>query len=284
MSVKENFSNPGYLKTQQYNTSDKLSARIRLHQNYSTTDESPISGTFDLMLEYLPENAKILEVGTGRGDLWKENASRIPEGWDMTLTDLSAGMIADQKAYLGDLARVMNYEVVNAVDIPYADNSFDAVVANYMLYHVPDRVKAIAEIRRVLKPDGTLFATTNGANHMKLIFTIARDVSEITREETVVAETFSLQNGLAQLMQEFTDIRMIRFNNNLWIPEARPVLDYIASMSSIEGEAIIRQHETAMRENLNRMIVDKGGIFIEKETGVFIARGVYDNTETSSNN
>lgn len=275
MSVENNFNNPEHLKTQQYNTSDKLSARIRLHQNYSTTDESPISRTFDLMLEHLSQEAKILELGTGRGDLWKENAHRIPDDWDMTLTDLSAGMIADQKAYLGDLARVMNYEVVNAVDIPYADNSFDAVVANYMLYHVPDRTRAIAEIRRVLKPDGILFASTNGENHMKQMHVLAQQVEEISQvTKTWLAETFSLQNGVAQLMQQFTDIRMLRFNNNLWITEAQAIIDYIASMMSIDGERIIRENEAGIRANLNQMISDKGGILIEKETGIFIARGV----------
>jgi ubiquinone/menaquinone biosynthesis C-methylase UbiE len=235
------------------------------------------------MLEYVPQQAKILELGTGRGDLWKDNAERIPAAWDMTLTDLSAGMIHDQQIYLGDLARRMNYRVVNAVDIPYADNSFDVVVANYMLYHVPDRAKTIAEIQRVLKPDGVLFAATNGMNHMKMIFTIAQAVEEVAREESWVAETFSLQNGTAQLMQAFSDIRMIRFNNNLWIPEAQPIIDYIESMLSIDGEDIIRAHETAIRANLNQIIADKGGILIEKETGLFIARGIYDKRTHSGN-
>lgn len=283
MSENSNFNNPNHLKTDQYKTSSNLSARIRLHQDYSTTDESPISGTFDLMLEYIPENAKILELGTGRGDLWKENTHRIPDGWDMTLTDLSAGMIDDQKAYLGDLSERMTYDVVNAIDIPYADNSFDVIVANYMLYHVPDRAKAIAEIRRVLKADGVLFAATNGENHMTRIFDIAREVNEIVGERGFSAWTFSLQNGITQLTKQFTDIRMIRFNNNLWIPEAQPIIDYIASMVSFDGEAIVRQHETEIKDKLNRLIAENGGILIEKETGIFIARGAYDR-ETQSGN
>lgn len=279
-----NFSNPEHLKTQQYNSADKLSARIHLHQNYSTTVESPISITFDLMLEYLPQKVKILELGTGRGDLWKENAHRIPDDWDMTLTDLSAGMIADQKTFLGDLAERMTYEVVNAVEIPYPDNSFNAVLANYMLYHVPDRAKAIAEIRRVLKPDGVLFASTNGENHMKRMHVLAQQVEEIKEvTKTWLAQTFSLQNGTAQLMQEFTDIRLRRFNNNLWVPEAQPIIDYIASMMSIDGEQIIRENEATIRENLNQTIADKGGILIEKETGIFIASGIYDRTIQSGN-
>lgn len=284
MSNQNIFSNPEQLKKQQYNSADKLSARIRLHQNYSTTDESPISITFGLMLENISQQASILELGTGRGDLWKENSHRIPDDWEMTLTDLSAGMIADQKTFLGDLAERMTYEVVNAVEIPYPDNSFDAVLANYMLYHVPDRTKAIVEIRRVLKPDGVLFASTNGENHMKRMHVLAQQVEEIEDvTKTWLADTFSLQNGTAQLMQEFTDIRLRRFNNNLWVTEAQAIIDYIASMMSIDGEKIIHENEATIHTKLNQIIADKGGIFIEKETGIFIASGIYDRTIQSGN-
>jgi ubiquinone/menaquinone biosynthesis C-methylase UbiE len=52
-------------------------------------------------------------------------------------------------------------------EIPYEDNSWDIVIANLMLYHIPDREKAIHEISRVLKPHGALYASTFGLDNMK---------------------------------------------------------------------------------------------------------------------
>ncbi|GAB5493415.1 MAG: hypothetical protein Phog2KO_36300 [Phototrophicaceae bacterium] len=276
MLDKQRYTNSDHLKKEQYNDAKRLSARIRLHTNYSTSKESVPSLIFDNMLAEIPDTANILEVGTGRGDLWAENAHRIPENWQMTLTDLSTGMIDDNKAHLGELSERMTYNVVNAINIPYPDNSFDAVLANYMLYHVPDREKTFSEIRRVLKPDGVLFAATNGNNHMKKIYVIAEYVDNETDWQSIAEKTFGLQNGTEQLMPYFTDIRMLNFVNNLWIPSAQPVLDYIESMVAIDGDAILQEIETEIRENLNQTIADKGGILIEKETGLFIARGNYE--------
>jgi len=45
--------------------------------------------------------------------------------------------------------------------LPFADASFDCILAMHMLYHVPDRDLAIAEMRRVLRPGGVLLALTN---------------------------------------------------------------------------------------------------------------------------
>ena len=46
--------------------------------------------------------------------------------------------------------RSFKFEEIDAQSIPYETKTFDAVIANHMLYHVPDRAKAIAEIKRVL--------------------------------------------------------------------------------------------------------------------------------------
>ena len=52
---------------------------------------------------------------------------------------------------------------------PYDDASFDAVIANHMLFHVPDRAKALAEMRRVLRPGGKLYTSTMGETHKKTL-------------------------------------------------------------------------------------------------------------------
>jgi ubiquinone/menaquinone biosynthesis C-methylase UbiE len=155
-----------YLKNDQYRDSSNLDARASIHQRFSTNSYGWFRWVFDVLVK-LPENARILELGCGNGLLWKENASRIPAGWNITLSDFSSGMLDAAWRNLVVTGHAFQFKEIDAQSIPYEDETFDAVIANHMLYHVPDRPKGIAEIRRVLKPGGCLFATTVGKDHMQ---------------------------------------------------------------------------------------------------------------------
>ncbi len=87
----------------------------------------------------------------------------------IALSDFSPGMIEEAQHNLADAGRPFAFERIDAQAIPFADASFDMVIANHMLYHVPDRPQALAEIRRVLRPGGRLYAATGGANHLREI-------------------------------------------------------------------------------------------------------------------
>lgn len=67
----------------------------------------------------------------------------------MTLTDLSENMVSAVKSSLGEQDNI-SYGVVNIENIPYTDNCFDRVIANMMLYHVPNLDKGLSEVRRIL--------------------------------------------------------------------------------------------------------------------------------------
>ena len=86
------FTDQQYLTTDQYKDSSNLDARIAIHQRFSTNSQGWFNWVFDV-LEQLPEKANIVELGCGPAVLWKECASRIPDGWVVTLTDLSDGML-----------------------------------------------------------------------------------------------------------------------------------------------------------------------------------------------
>ena len=146
---------PEYLKHDQYKDSSRLQARARLHSDYRRNPYGWFEWQFDLYRD-LPENARILELGAGVGWLWLRNRQRIPKGWNITISDFSAGMVAEQQTNLSRLPRPFQFEVIDIQNIDLPDQTFDAVIANHMRYHVPDRPKAIAEMRRVLKPGGTL--------------------------------------------------------------------------------------------------------------------------------
>jgi len=74
------FTDAKYLRDEQYRDDSNLRARIELHRRFSTEPEPWHRWVFDRL--HFPAEAKILEVGCGPGELWLQNADRVPDGWD----------------------------------------------------------------------------------------------------------------------------------------------------------------------------------------------------------
>ena len=111
---------------------------------------------YDFMYERIPakiRDMEVLEIATGPGLLAKHVA---PAAKRMIATDYSDGMIAQAKK--GDCPANLTFEVADAMNLPYADGSFDAVLIANALHIVPDPEKALSEIRRVLRPGGIMIA------------------------------------------------------------------------------------------------------------------------------
>jgi SAM-dependent methyltransferase len=204
----------------------------------------------------------VLELGTGRGELWRENAERIPDGWRLTITDLSPGMVEAARRS----GVPAEYAVVDAQDIPYADGSFDAVIANHMLYHVPDRAQALTEIRRVLVPCGRAYATTIGADHML-------ELRELTRRHAPGYEwtdshvRFGLETGGSQLEAFFVDVRLEYRDAPLRVTDPDAVVAFIHSLAGA-GDA----DGDAVRAAVAAEIAAHGVFHIRSAAGLFTAR------------
>jgi SAM-dependent methyltransferase len=96
--------------------------------------------------------ARLLEIAAGTGVVTRALASRLPGDVAIVATDLNQAML-DQAAAVGT-ARPVEWRQADAMQLPFPDESFDAVVCQFGVMFFPDKAKAFAEARRVLKPGG----------------------------------------------------------------------------------------------------------------------------------
>jgi ubiquinone/menaquinone biosynthesis C-methylase UbiE len=263
----QKLSDADYLLNEQYKTPANLDARIALHARFSVNKYGWFPWVFDQFS--LPPRCRILELGCGPGDLWAENLARIPDGWDITPTDFSPGMVDKAREKLQRHNR-FRFAQVDAQSIPHADGAFDAVIANHMLYHVPDRPKALAEMRRVLVPGGRLHATTVGRDHLRDLYELVRRL-DAERELTWWHEEnpFVLENGAEQLAPWFSEIEIRRYEDGLVITEVEPLVAYV--MSSSAGARLTGDKPAEFRALAERELAAHGAIQIHKDSGIFLA-------------
>lgn len=261
------FTDQQYLKTDQYKDSANLDARLEIHRRFSTNPYGWFNWLFDALIK-LPANAKILELGSGPAYLWTNCSSRIPAGWDITLSDLSSGMVDAAWRNLVVTGRAYNFKEIDAQSIPFEDETFDAVIANFMLYHVPDRPKAIAEIKRVLKPGGRIFAATVGDHHLREMMEVLRKV-HINKTWESYANPFTLESGLEQLKPFFPNVTLLRYEDNLHVTEIEPMMAYVRS--SLRAADLSETELAKVRVDLETELKEKGRIFITKDSGLFEA-------------
>ena len=262
------YTDQQYLKSQQYHDDSNLKARTYLHENFSSNGYGWFRWIFD-KLEGLPADAKILDIGCGPAYLWQQSFERIPAGWDVVLADLSTGMLAAAQENLAAVQHDFTYREIDAQAIPFDDMHFDAVVANHMLYHVPDRPKALAEIRRVLKKDGFLLAATNGDKHLAEINGWLKMISP-DADFTPYGNPFTLDNGAKQLEPFFSIIEIHRYKNNLHITEIDPLIAYLNS--TIKIDEIDPEKLANLRLLFETILAEDGEIFVGNDFGAFTVK------------
>ena len=244
----------------QYKNPDKLNIRIRLHHLYSTNKEGFnhwIVKHYDIKKE-----SSILELGCGTGITWKKHTHLLQDCKEVYFTDLFEGMIKEAKNNIGEHSNVY-YEVVNAEELPYEDERFDIVIANMMLYHIPNLDKALSEIRRVLKKNGIFYCATYGENGVESF------INQMLNVQTERQHTFTLQNGKDILEKCFSSVEKLEYEDKLLIRNRSDLVEYIQSFKEIN------EWQNYSDEELYRLIsnYEKQGIIeIPKEYGMFVSR------------
>lgn len=96
----------------------------------------------------------VLEIAAGTGVVTRAMAATLPQSTRIVATDLNASML-EEAAAIGT-GRAVEWQACDAMDLPFADATFDAVVCQFGAMFFPDKAHAFSEARRVLSPAGVL--------------------------------------------------------------------------------------------------------------------------------
>jgi SAM-dependent methyltransferase len=257
-----------YVRDVQYRDSSKLTARANLHARYGTASTPWFSWVVQ-QIEWR-RDAVVLEVGCGPGWLWEQARHALSADLQLTLTDLSVGMVGEAVERVRASFGAVDGAVVNAQSLPFTGSSFDVVVANHMLYHVPDPLQAVEELARVLDDDGVLMAATNGPSHLRELDEISTEVFG-PRSTPRYMESFGSHTGRSMLEAHFANVEWRGYDGDLVCTNADDVLAYLVSLPP--GERATDAELQQLHDVLADRFAASGGVLsVTKETGAFLCR------------
>ena len=247
---------------QQYATANNLNTRISIHDKYSTNKMG--FGNWISSNYRIDEGMKVLELGCGTGDMWKNKESLIRTCSQLILSDFSAGMVEATKDNIGNYDNI-EYKVLDIQEIPYENEIFDVVIANMMLYHVPNMDKALEEVRRVLKRGGHFYCATYGEHG--IIEYLSKILSAYGVEDNM-NKIFTLQNGYEILRKTFSKVEKLEYIDSLAVTNVDDMVEYIYSMSSMTTLNNVPKHiiKGVLMHNMANGVLN-----IPKEYGMFVA-------------
>ncbi|HWF81106.1 MAG TPA: class I SAM-dependent methyltransferase [Streptosporangiaceae bacterium] len=219
----------------------------------------------------------VADVGCGNGfDL----RQIVPDGRCRHAigVDLSAGMLRS----LGSLVDSGRLSLVqaDAQQLPLADASVDVAMAMHMLYHVSDIPAVVQELRRIVKPGGTLLASTNRSGTLAEInelFNVAVSAQFGRTLDLLPALSFTIETGAGVLGREFPAIAVHRHDLPLSFPDAEPVIGYLASLrepiiANIKEPLDFDAALADVAARVDQVIRTEGRFRTTFRTGVFVCR------------
>jgi SAM-dependent methyltransferase len=253
-----------------YATDEHLAVRYRIHELYSQPQVDFPKWVVDSLAWRGDE--WVLDVGSGPGVYFDLIRERTPRG-RLVAGDLSLGMARQ--------ARARHDAIINldAQDLPFADHMFHVVLANHMLYHAVDLSHTLAEIRRVLRPDGCLVAATNSADTMPEFDTLARRACTLLGYPKLQFKPahikFSLENGPVLLAHHFRAVARYDLPGAFHFTEVEPVLAYLNSLRPLQSfdlpdEIPWQDFMDVMEKQITRLIRHFGELQVHKLAGVLV--------------
>ncbi|HEY8628592.1 MAG TPA: class I SAM-dependent methyltransferase [Gaiellaceae bacterium] len=202
---------------EQYASEQNLALRKTIYDSSEGPDAREVA--FQAIAEVRP--GRVLEVGGGEGELAERIVGEL--GAKLVGIDQSERMVEIQRS------KGIDARVGTAEELPFADGEFDLAVAAWMLYHVPDPHRALAELARVLRPGGRLVAVANGYDHLGEPWDL------MGRDRAYRREIFGRETGEVWLRRSFPHVERRDADGWVTLDEAA-VRRYVSSWSDLGRE------------------------------------------------
>lgn len=252
---------------EQYSDSSRLTTRIEAHRRFSERSDSFVAWVVDGLA--LRTGDLVLDAGCGYGacfdELWRRGARVVG-------IDCSAAMVGEARRP-GRPGAPLDLGVGDLQSLPIADGAMDRVLANYVLFHVPDALQALREIRRVLQPGGRAVFTTNASDNQAVLSELhcrAARAARFTPRPRSTLRFTELDEPLVASV--FPKSRLETWDDAFLFPTVEDVLDYYATgpIDSIADRPADNSHRaaitTAMTDLVQREIDRHGVLRVPKES------------------
>jgi len=151
----------------------------------------------------------LLEVGCGMG---YDSLELLKRGVRVTATDLTPSAVELTRRHFEiEGVQAEDVRTANVLDLPFGDNTYDSVWANGVLHATGDTVRAIREVRRVLKPGGRAIISHfyRKPSWMYLLHRLGRENIEYKEEDPPVNE-FLTENEILAMFEGFVIVEAVQ--------------------------------------------------------------------------
>lgn len=266
------FSDRDYLAFQ-YGDAHRLRARHESHARFSENR----GHYFDWLLRHLAPQPQLvlLDVGCGPG---AQHLRLRQQQMRLVGLDLSIGMLREACGQARRAGLAVRLCRADATRIPLADASVDRVMANHMLYHVPEPQRALAEMRRVLRPGGRIVIGTNAADSGRRLLDLHAGIAEQLGYAPMPPVYTRFNLGYLPVVQEVFPSARLKMRSDAFVfPDTASALAYYASglvdhIDPMPADGSHRERLLQVMASEIQKIIDTESVFrVPKNAGCFVA-------------
>ena len=236
---------------EQYSDSSRLQTRIEAHRCFSERSESFAAWVVDGL--DVGSDDLVLDAGCGYGACFDELRRR---GARVVGIDRSTAMVGKtpQPGFTGS---PLGLGVGDLQALPIADGAMDRVLANYVLFHVPDVPQALREIRRVLRPGGRAVLTTNASDSQAVLIELHRLAAQAAGYTPSPRRTLRFTElDEPHVAAEFAQCRLDTWDDAFLFPTVSDALRYYATgpIDSVADRPADNRHRAAITAEMSDLI------------------------------